>query len=143
VTFDADGQHRAADARVMLAALRQGGYDVVLGSRFLGRAEGIPAARYYVLRLAVWFTRLTSGLKITDTHNGLRVFSRNAAERLKIRQNRMAHASEILERIAELKLRWTEVPTTIRYTTYSIKKAQRLSGAVDIVMDLLLRKLRS
>lgn len=143
VTFDADGQHRPEDAARMVDTLIAGDYEVVLSSRFKGGAVGMPAVKRKVLQLATWFTRVTSGLAVTDTHNGLRVMSRAAAERIHIHHNRMAHASEILEEIGRLKLRWTEVPGTVRYTAYSIAKGQRVSGALEILKDLYCRKLRS
>ncbi|HEX9881027.1 MAG TPA: glycosyltransferase family 2 protein, partial [Hyphomicrobium sp.] len=93
VTFDADGQHQPADALGMIDVLDRERCDVVLASRFRGMTEGMSASRAFVLKVAVWYTRLTTGLMLTDTHNGLRVLSRSAAERLRIRQNRMAHAS--------------------------------------------------
>ena len=78
VTFDADGQHLADDAHRMVLAARQHGLDVVLASRFLGEVHDMPASRRLVLRAAVWLSRRTSGLPLTDTHNGLRVLSRHA-----------------------------------------------------------------
>ncbi|MDX2223549.1 MAG: glycosyltransferase family 2 protein [Rhodospirillaceae bacterium] len=143
ITFDADGQHRPEDALAMAEALTRGAADVVLSSRFLGDAPGMPALKRLVLVLAVAFTRLTTGLAVTDTHNGLRAFSRPAATAFRIRQNRMAHASEILAEIARLRLRWIELPAVVRYTDYSIAKGQRLVGATEILKDLLIRKLRS
>src|SRR4051812_386856 len=95
VTFDADGQHQPADARRMVETLDRLGCDVVLASRFRGVAHGISGLRRAVLQLATRYTRLTTGLAVTDTHNGLRAFSRSAAQAVRIRQNRMAHASEI------------------------------------------------
>ena len=65
------------------------------------------------LRLATAFTRVAAGLDITDTHNGLRAFTAAAARALRITQNRMAHASEILHAIRRLRLRFVEVPVTI------------------------------
>ena len=141
VTFDADGQHSAADAEAMVRKLTETGVDVVLGSRFLGMAEGISAGRRRLLRLAVLFTRLTTGLLLTDAHNGLRVFSRHAAETIRIRQNRMAHASEILEQIARHKLSFVEAPCSVVYTDYSRAKGQRWTGAFSILGDLLTRRL--
>ncbi|MFN2420593.1 MAG: glycosyltransferase family 2 protein [Gemmatimonadota bacterium] len=104
VTFDSDGQHSAADIRRLLAPLESGKYDVVFGSRFAagGPSTGMPASRRHVLRLAVALTRLTTGLTVTDTHNGLRAFTAEAAGKIVIRQNGMAHASEILGQIASL-----------------------------------------
>lgn len=141
VTFDADGQHGAADAEAMLHRLDETGVDVVLGSRFLGRAEGITSGRRLLLRLAVLFTRFTTGLALGDAHNGLRVLSRHAAQTIRIRQNRMAHASEILEQIAAHRLRFAEAPCNIVYTDYSRAKGQRWTGAFGILADLLTRRL--
>lgn len=136
VTFDADGQHDPKDIPSMLSAI-EAGVDVALGSRFIGSTENLPLARRLVLRAAVVFTRLTTGLRLTDAHNGFRALSARAAQVIKIRQNRMAHASEILEQIAQNKLRYVEVPVSIRYTAYSLAKGQRLSGGFDILIDLL------
>ena len=125
----------------MVRALIEHDAEVALGSRFLGKAVGISKARRMLLRLAVLFTRLTTGLKVTDAHNGLRVFTRTAARKIKITQNRMAHASELLDQIARLKMRYVEVPVTISYTSHSRAKGQTLLGAADIVGDLVLGKL--
>jgi polyprenyl-phospho-N-acetylgalactosaminyl synthase len=141
VTFDADGQHACADIAKMVRALIEHDAEVALGNRFLGKAVGISTARRMLLRLAVLFTRFTTGLKVTDAHNGLRVFTRAAARKVKITQNRMAHASEILDQIARHKMRYVEVPVTISYTSHSRAKGQTLLGAADIVGDLILGKL--
>lgn len=141
VTFDADGQHRVEDALAMVARCDEAGLDAVLGSRFLGATVGMGWRKGLVLRAAVIFTRLTTGLRLTDTHNGLRVFSRAGAQALEIRQDRMAHASEILAQIARRGLRYEEAPVTIIYTEYSIAKGQRLSNAVRILEDLVMGRL--
>ncbi|MGB9619395.1 MAG: glycosyltransferase family 2 protein, partial [Armatimonadota bacterium] len=111
-TFDADGQHEPADLVCMLEELRQTGVDYVLGSRFLGRAEGIPFTRKLMLKAAVWYTRLMSGIRVTDTHNGIRMMTRRGAQRIHITMNRMEHASEIIDQIARSGLRFIEVPVT-------------------------------
>jgi glycosyltransferase involved in cell wall biosynthesis len=142
VTFDADGQHRTEDALAMLTVLEETGAQVALGSRFIGSAESMPASRRWLLRAATWFTRATTGLRVSDSHNGLRVLRRDAASAITLRQNRMAHASEILEEIARHGLHYVEVPVTIRYTEYSLAKGQSGFGAFNIVLDLLLARLR-
>ena len=140
-TLDADGQHSAADLQRMGEALMESGADVALGSRFLGRAEGLPFARRVVLKLALVFTRWITGLRLTDVHNGLRVFTASAARRIRITQNRMAHASEILDEIAHQGLRHIEVPVSIRYTEYSLAKGQRISDAIRVIGEMLIGKI--
>lgn len=141
VTFDADGQHDASDVEALLAPLVRGDADIVFGSRFLGTTQGMPVTRRLMLRAAVLFTRLVYGMPVTDAHNGLRAMTRDAASRLRITMNRMEHASEILERVRELRLRWAEVPVTIRYTRDSLAKGQRTSAALGLGLRILLEKL--
>ena len=141
VTFDADGQHDIEDVPPMLHRLIEAGADVALGSRFLGSAPDMPRARRLLLRAAVWYTRATSGIRLTDAHNGLRIFTRHAATRLRIRQNRMAHASELIGQIASLQLRYIEVPVNVRYTRYSLAKGQRALDSVTILKDIIAEKL--
>lgn len=141
VTFDADGQHRTDDIATLWKRQQETGVDVVLGSRFLGSAPGISLMRRAVLQLAVAYTRLTSGVRMTDAHNGLRLLTRHAAQHIKIRQNRMAHASEIIDQISALGLSLSEAPVTVLYTEYSLRKGQRLSNAFNIVWDMLLARL--
>jgi glycosyltransferase involved in cell wall biosynthesis len=136
VTFDADGQHRASDIEVLLAALKRERAEFALGSRFLGRSVRLPPSRRLLLRAATLFTRLTTGLRLTDTHNGLRAVTRRGAAAIQLRQNRMAHASEILSQIASSKLRYVEVPVTVEYTAYSLAKGQRIGDSVTILFDL-------
>lgn len=137
VTFDADGQHEVGDIERMLVALNASGADFALGSRFLENVSDIPRARKILLRAAILFTRLTTGLKVTDAHNGLRALTRRGASSIRLRQNRMAHASEILHQIARSDLRYTEVPVKIKYTDYSIAKGQKSSNAISILLDLV------
>jgi glycosyltransferase involved in cell wall biosynthesis len=141
VTFDADGQHRVSDISLLTEALVQERADFALGSRFLGQAPNLPPVRRLLLRAATAFTRLTTDLEVTDTHNGLRAMTRRGAASIKLRQNRMAHASEWLAQIAASRLRYVERPVTIEYTDYSLAKGQTLADAVLILLDLFARRL--
>ncbi len=142
VSFDADGQHDEADIPRLVHVLVREGRQVALASRFLGReATGMSWARRLLLRAAVWYTRWTTGLPVSDAHNGLRAFRAEVAPALRITQNRMAHASELLHRIRESRLSFAEVPVVIRYTEYSKAKGQSGLGAVDILYDLTIGRL--
>jgi len=140
VTFDADGQHRIVDAKAMLDELGTGKYDIILGSRFLGDTIGMKKSKERILKLAIKFSNFTSGVELTDTHNGLRAFNRKVAETMQITMPDMTHASEILEIIAAQKYRYKEIPVTIEYTDYSRAKGQSLINAINIAFDTILRK---
>lgn len=135
--FDADGQHRVADLERMTAAVASGECDIALGDRFGGDSSGVPAGRRALLRCAVAFHRVASGIELNDVHNGLRVFSRDAAERIELTADRMAHASEIIDLIARSGLRVRQVPVTIDYTDYSRAKGQSWTGGFRIMFHYL------
>ena len=140
VTFDADGQHSVEDIPAMVAPILDGRAQITLGSRFMEDASSIPFGRRVLLRAAVVFTHLTSGMLLTDSHNGFRAFSSEAAKRLDIRLDRMAHASEIIDQIRRSGLPYLEIPVHIRYTEYSMAKGQSSANAIKVAADYLLNK---
>jgi len=141
VTFDADGQHRVEDIARLLEPIIGGECDITLGSRFLGAATGIPMSRRLVLKCAVMFTRIVNRVQLTDAHNGLRAFSRRAAEHIQIRADRMAHASEMIDFVRESGLPFREIPVEIRYTEYSMAKGQSSGNAFRIVFHYLMGRI--
>ena len=140
VCFDADGQHRPEDAVSMVERLRRGEEDILIGSRFLGSSAGMPRSRRIVLRVARVFERLTSGVALTDAHNGLRAFTRAFAERIDLQLADMAYASELLSLIKHSGMRYAEHPVTFQYTEYSMAKGQRSINSVNIAMDIWLHQ---
>jgi glycosyltransferase involved in cell wall biosynthesis len=138
VTFDADGQHSCEDIPTLVHALAH--HDIALGSRFLGKVEGASQRRVALLRTATVVSNRLSGMKLTDAHCGLRAFRASAAPALRITQDRMAHASELLRKISTSGLRVVEVPVTIRYTEHSKSKGQGGIQAVRILFDYFFRR---
>ena len=141
VHFDADGQHRPEDIASLVHPLQEGGCDVTLGSRFLTKESKVP----FIKRLLIFSGRvlhlLYTGLWLTDAHNGLRAFTRQAAAWVRITENRMAHASEIIFLVQKHRLRFREVPVVITYSDYSRNKGQSAWNSIRIFFDLLLHKL--
>lgn len=137
VHFDSDGQHPQDQIKDLLQPLQSGEYDIVTGSRFLDQTSNIPRIRKMVLTGGALFTRLMSGLKVTDSHNGFRALNKKAAKLIRLRQDRMAHASELIQLVARHELRHKEIPVTITYTDYSMAKGQSSLNAIKIVIDLI------
>lgn len=139
VTYDADGQFEAAEIEKICQPILNGECNIVLGSRFLTRNE-VPFFKVLFLKLsAVFFTQAITGKWLTDIQNGFRAMNRKAAEKIIIRQDRMGHAFEIIHEIARLGLKYKEIPVTVNYTDYSMKKGQKISGALKILFDLIMK----
>lgn len=140
VTFDADGQHRVVDAQAMTERIFSGEAEVVLGSRFLDKRTKLSPMKRVVLRVAAIQSRMSTGMNLTDAHNGLRAFDAKTAAKIHLHQNRMAHASELVHQLAVIKPKWVEQPVEIIYTDYSRSKGQSLLNSVNILADLFLGK---
>lgn len=142
VSFDADGQHSATEISDVIAPIVEDRADIVLGSRFLGKKPtNLSRSRRFTLKAGVLFTAVLSRIKVTDTHNGFRAFRSEALRLVRMNQDRMEHASEILDEISRLNLRYVEVPVTIAYTDYSKAKGQSSLGALKIAFKMLVHKL--
>lgn len=138
LTFDADGQHSVNNALEFVRSIKNDPVDIILGSRFLEKHNSnMPRKKKLILRLGIVFTRFDSGLRVTDTHNGLRIMSRKFAETLGLKQSGMAHASEVLRHIKNTNSNWRELPAEINYTPYSIQKGQSIFNAVNILTEMM------
>lgn len=142
ITFDADGQHAPAAIQQLLAPLQEGRADIALGSRFLIKGQhNAPLTKRWVLHLGRLVNYLFTGLYLSDSHNGLRAFTRAAIKKIELKENRMAHATEILYAIRKHRLRHIEVPVTVNYTHYSKSKGQSVFNSIRIFFDLVLHKI--
>jgi glycosyltransferase involved in cell wall biosynthesis len=141
-TFDADGQHRIVDLKEMIDLVQSGACDVALGSRFLNHEtqKSIPHGRRMVLRCASIIQRVLTGAKLTDAHNGLRVLSRKAADQVNLTNDRMAHASEIIDQLFNGELVIREYPVHIEYTEYSMSKGQSWTNGFRIMFHYIISR---
>ncbi len=80
VQFDGDGQHKAAEIRTLLTALRRENADVVIGSRFCEDRIGFKSS--FTRRIGIKIFELINWLfirtRITDNTSGFRAYNRKA-----------------------------------------------------------------
>ncbi|TAN32756.1 glycosyltransferase family 2 protein [Patescibacteria group bacterium] len=135
VHFDADAQHNPADIGPATETLRQSGADILLGSRFLDNRSKMPWFKKHVLLpVGRWINYVFTGLKLSDAHNGFRILTRRALEKLNITQDRMAHNTELVAQIKKHGLKHIEFPVEVTYHEYG----QRAGDGFKIIGELLL-----
>jgi len=144
IHLDADGQHSTEDIPSLIKPLQnENDLDFVLGSRFLSiKAQNMPWTRRLLLKVGRYFNILALGIskKITDPQSGMRALTKKGAMSLNFKQDRMAHASEILRLITQSGLKWKEVPITVFYSTETLQKGQKNTDALKIVWQFLISK---
>ncbi len=134
VHFDADGQFNSADITKAIAVMKDKNVEVILGSRFLDNRSQIPwTKKYIVLPVARFINFFLTGLKLTDAHNGFRILSRLALEKIHISQDRMAHNSEIIQQVRQKNLSYLEYPVEVTYNEYG----QGVGGGLKIIWEIL------
>lgn len=138
VHFDADGQFRVEDIARLVKPMAEGEAEAVFGSRFLDNTTNLPWAKRHLLHpLARLANRLLFSVKLTDPQSGFRAFTAKVGQNLKWRQDRMAHASEILGLIVCGGWSVKEVPITVIYHEFGLG----LSGGFKILKEIFIKKL--
>lgn len=141
VHFDADGQFDPADISSFIKAI-EAGADMVLGSRFLGQHINMPFSRLLTLKLGIIFTWFVSGIKLTDAHNGFRAFTKKTWQSMHLILDEMAFSSEVIDEMARLKIKYQEIPVTVKYTEYSWQNSKQGKwAAFKVVKDFFMGKL--
>jgi glycosyltransferase involved in cell wall biosynthesis len=142
VTMDADGQHRAVDARKVFERLAVGDVDFVIGSRMLGGSDGgkMPIHRVLFNNVGNALTYLLFGVWVTDSQSGLRGLTRRAAETIDLRTNGMEVSSEFIKELREKHWKLAEIPIPAIYTDYSLSKGQSLVVGVKTAAKLIIRR---
>ena len=118
VLLDGDGQHDPDEIPRLLAPVRRGEADVVVGSRFLDLRNPIPFYRTIGQRVLNLATHLGSGIPCSDSQCGYRALTRRAFTALELREtflHGLAVESEMQFEIAARGLRLAEVPVYVRY----------------------------
>ncbi|MFZ2976070.1 MAG: glycosyltransferase family 2 protein [Candidatus Moraniibacteriota bacterium] len=126
VTLDGDGQHDPSDIVKLTAPIEFDNFDVVLGTRLLN-PEGMPKHKILANKIGNFFTWYFYGLWVTDSQSGFRAYSKRASEIIDTKSDRYEYESEVIREIKKHKLKYIEVPITVRYTEYSMGKVQKQS----------------
>ena len=131
VMGDADGTYDFRDLPRFIEPLDKDGYDMVMGTRLKGNI--LPGAMPWTHR---WIGNpiLSGTLKlffhttISDSHCGMRSFTRQAYERMHLRTTGMEFASEIVVNALRENFKIREVPITY-YPREGVSKLRGLSDA--------------
>lgn len=114
IIADSDDSYDFNEMAKFIAPLRQG-YDFVMGSRFKGRiAKGAmkTSNRFLGNPVLSWVTRLFFRTTLSDIHCGMRGFTREAFQRMKLKTLGMEFATEMVVSALLNNLKVCEVPIT-------------------------------
>jgi len=132
VIQDADLEYFPKDIPLLLAPLIKGEADVVYGSRFLGKPEGMSFSHNIGNRVLSWATRILYGNSITDMMTGYKAFFRTDLEGVSLESRGFEFEPEITVKLLKKGKKITEVPISYSYR----KKGKAKIGWKDGVICL-------
>ena len=142
VVLDGDGQHAPAEIPRLVKPLLEGQADIAIGSRFINQEHSVAVPRYRKFGIGMvnkaW--RIASGDVLTDTQCGFRAYTREAVDKMEIKESNMSASLEILGQAADKNLRIVEVPVSVNYegSTSTMKPGRH---GIELV-NYVLRKLK-
>ena len=120
VMLHPDYQYTPRLIPAMVTLIDQGLYDVVLGSRILGKGAlqgGMPLYKYVANRVLTWVQNIMLNEKLSEYHTGYRAFSRQVLQSINFKANSddFVFDNEMLSQIIYKKLRIAEIACPTKY----------------------------
>jgi glycosyltransferase involved in cell wall biosynthesis len=125
VMLDGDGQHNPQEIPDVIRPILRGQADMVIGSRFHGQQNHIPAWRRLGQHTLTLLTNATSGTRCSDSQSGFRAFTRHALMNLGLQCRGFAVESELQFWAREQNLRVVETSISCVYVEKSKRNPWR------------------
>lgn len=139
-TMDADGQHAPEDVLAGIQEMDTNKPDLLIGSRLIN-SEGMSKTKVLGNKGLSLITKVLFGVDVTDSQSGLRIYSREAIQRLDWKSTGYEFCSEMIWRAKQSKMNVSEYPIQAIYTDYSMSKGQNNWNAINIVKRLIKQRL--
>ncbi|MCJ7563453.1 MAG: glycosyltransferase family 2 protein [Candidatus Aminicenantes bacterium] len=137
ITMDADNQHLPEDIEKLVTPIIEGQYDLVIGSRILGKGEKTSFLRKFGINFLSRMTNLLTGLSLTDCSSGFKAFNMNKMKELQLEEDQFQSAEVIIE-AAKKRLRIGEIPITVTKRIYGeTKKGGNWNYGLNFVKTII------
>ena len=137
VTLDADGQHNPTAIQDVIKPILEDKADVVLGSRFLEKNNGVPTYRRFGIKLLTRMSNSSCKEEISDAQCGFRAYNKKAMQKLKLSEEGMGISTEILRRAGEQGLRVGEVSVQVAYKGVKTSTHHPLRHGLSVLATII------
>ncbi|MBN1995188.1 MAG: glycosyltransferase family 2 protein [Anaerolineae bacterium] len=120
VMLHPDNQYDATRIPALIEPIRRGAYDMMIGSRFLGRDTlkgGMPFYKFIGNRFLTWLENLVLGQNLSEYHSGFRAYSRQFLTTIPfvLNSNDFVFDSEVLAQATAFNFKIGEIAVPTRY----------------------------
>lgn len=138
VMVDGDGTYEIKDINKLLEAFCNEKAELCLGARMNGLYDKSMDITNYLGNKAITFIfNLLYRQKLADSQSGFRVIMRSALEKVKLSEEDMAFATEMLVHFAKKGFKIIEVPTSYKPRVYGKSKLKRIKAGLEIFKVLI------
>ena len=137
VLIDADGQHNPEVIPEMVKKLEKEHLDLVFGSRDMD-AKKMPAVLYFGNKFLTKIINLLSGISISDSQSGLKVFRASVYDKLFWEASDYSVETEMIIKAGKNKLKYGEI---LIETIYNGKYRATPFDGIKILINLLIKKI--
>jgi glycosyltransferase involved in cell wall biosynthesis len=137
VMLDADGQHDPREIPRVAGLVMEGKADLVIGSRFLKKNNGIPKYRQVGQKTLDLFTNIGANSRVTDSQSGFRAISCKALQNLDFRSDGYNVESDMINHFSKLGLSIQEVPITVKYDVPNMHKKNPVFHGFGVLTQLV------
>lgn len=134
---DGDLEYDPSDYQSLIQPILDGRAEVVYGSRFLGRPQGMSLVSFLGNKLLTALTNLLYGARLTDEATGYKVFAAPVIKVLKLKAVRFEFCPEVTSKLLKRGVRIHEVPVSYNARSIAQGKKIRWKDGIEAIWTLL------
>jgi glycosyltransferase involved in cell wall biosynthesis len=134
--MDGDGTYDPSDLKRLVELVESGHADVATGLRFSSKPAGMSVTRYLGNLLINLLFSLLFLKRVRDTQTGMKVFSREAYLKMRLKEDGMPFSTEVLTEACRNCLRIVEINIKY-YTRVGVSKLNPFKDGVKILLFMI------
>ncbi len=132
IMVDGDGTYEFRHIDRLVDTMVKKNAAMVLATRMYDPNKAMGMVNFVANKVITFFYDLFFAQYLSDTQSGFRAISRAAFEKVKLKEDDMSFATEMLVVFAKESFKMVEVPTTYKARKYGKPKMRRIKSGVEI-----------
>jgi glycosyltransferase involved in cell wall biosynthesis len=137
VMVDGDGTYEVKHINMLLEKMVKSDAEMCLATRMYDPNKAMGLMNFVGNKLITFCYDMLYGQFLSDTQSGFRAISRSAIEKVKLDEDDMAFATEMLVEFAKKGFKMVEVPSVYKSRKYGKTKLRKVKSGVEIFTTMV------